>query len=102
MLKPQDVMDNWHRRQRRLSDHRGAGANLALTSPNPGDAWMRDWSFSSETQGQVLATQHDIFPTLNLAETARLLENVLTEAAQQHPSVVGGFTVVEIHKVQRT
>ncbi len=71
----------------------GEVARVGLTRSNPATAWMREWSFSPATEADVLADPPALFPTLNLAETARLMENALADSATE-PQTVGGFAVV--------
>lgn len=74
----------------------GALRRTSLLSPNPATQWMRDWSFDVSTEAQ--AVHRPAMPTLNLAETARLLEVTLLRAAQERPMNIGGFAVaVEIN-----
>ena len=73
----------------------GTLRRTSLLSPNPATQWMRDWSFDSTTEAQ--AVKRPAMPTLNLSETARLLEITLLRAAQDRPMNIGGFAVaVEI------
>jgi len=70
----------------------GQVVRTSLETPNPADAWMRDWSFAPEDEARVVAKPAAVFPTLNLSETARLLENVLASSAERSPAIVGGFS----------
>lgn len=73
----------------------GGLRRVSLDSPNPATDWMRQWSFDSSTEAE--AVKKPVMPTLNLAETARLLEVALLKSAQAKPVNIGGFTVaVEI------
>jgi hypothetical protein len=60
-----------------------------LESPNQATQWMRDWSF--DASGERAALKRSTVPTLNLAETARLMENALAQAAEKRPTDIGGF-----------
>ncbi len=60
-----------------------------LESPNEATRWMREWSF--DASGEKAALQRRTMPTLNLAETARLMENALAQAAERRPVDIGGF-----------
>ncbi|PZT93986.1 hypothetical protein [Sphingomonas sp.] len=60
-----------------------------LQSPNDATKWMRDWSFDAAGERAALARR--TVPTLNLAETARLMENALAQAAERRPADIGGF-----------
>ena len=71
----------------------GQVVRTSLDTPNPADEWMRKWSFTAEDEAGLTARPPPLFPTLNLSETARLLENVLATAAEGSPTVVGGFSV---------
>lgn len=90
-LNPKEVVDNL--RDPGVYLITGEVIRTSLLIPNPGDGWMRDWSFSSEDESHILASPPAVFPTLNLSEMARLMENVLASAAERSPSVVGGFSV---------
>lgn len=73
----------------------GTMQRTSLLSPNPATDWMRDWSFGSADEAQ--AVKRKIMPTLNLGETARLLEVALLKSAESKPVTVGSFAVaVEI------
>jgi hypothetical protein len=67
----------------------GEATRISLSSPNPDSQWMRDWSFAAS--GEAEAVARPIVPTLNLAETARLLELALLDAAERKPVRLGGF-----------
>lgn len=67
----------------------GEATRVSLSSPNPDSQWMRDWSFASSGEAEAIA--RPIVPTLNLAETARLLELALLDAAERKPVRLGGF-----------
>ncbi len=70
----------------------GRVRRVSLTSPNPANVWMRDWSFSDKTEAEARGRPGP-FPTLNLSETARLMESALAEAAERSPTTVAGFAV---------
>jgi hypothetical protein len=73
----------------------GSLRRTSLLSPNPATQWMRDWSFSSFNEGA--AVKRPVMPTLNLGETARLLEVALLKSAEAKPITLGGFAIaVEI------
>lgn len=73
----------------------GSVRRTSLLSPNPATQWMRDWSF--DAAGEAVAVKQPVMPTLNLAETARLLEVALLKSAETKPMNIGGFAVaVEI------
>jgi hypothetical protein len=72
----------------------GSLQRTGLESPNPANAWMREWSFNPSTAPAVLAAKPAVFPTLHLAETARILETALDQAARARPTELAGFTVV--------
>lgn len=67
----------------------------ALAIPNPASRWMRDWSFSPR-QSPIGRSEAGapFFPTLHLAEVARLMEDALAEAARRQPRPVAGFDAV--------
>lgn len=71
----------------------GQVVRTSLDTPNPADAWMRNWSFAPEDEVNLTPSPQELFPTLNLSETARLLENVLAVSAERSPTVVAGFSV---------
>lgn len=67
----------------------------ALAIPNPASRWMRDWSFSaSQSPSGRSEAGVPFFPTLHLAEVARLMEGALAEAARRRPRPVAGFDAV--------
>lgn len=73
----------------------GSVRRTSLLSPNPATQWMREWSF--DAAGEAVAVKQPVMPTLNLAETARLLEVALLKSAEAKPMNIGGFAVaVEI------
>lgn len=65
-----------------------------LEIPSPANAWMRQWSFNASTEGRVLEQPPAVFPTLNLAETAQILEAAAEQAARRRPVTLAGFTAV--------
>lgn len=67
----------------------GETTRVSLAMPNPDTKWLRDWSF--DAAGETEAIARPIVPTLNLDETARLLELALLNAAERHPVRLGGF-----------
>lgn len=69
----------------------GTVRRTSLQSPNPATQWMRDWSF--DTMSEPEAVRRPVMPTLNLAETARLLEVALLKSAEAKPMKIGGFAV---------
>lgn len=69
----------------------GSAQRTSLQSPNPATQWMRDWSFDAATE--AAAVKAPVVPTLNLAETARLLELALLKSAEAKPMNIGGFVV---------
>lgn len=69
----------------------GSLRRTSLLSPNPATAWMRDWSFGSTNESEAI--KRPVMPTLNLGETARLLEVALLKSAEARPVEIGGFAV---------
>ncbi|MEO7692226.1 MAG: hypothetical protein ABIS51_23275 [Sphingomonas sp.] len=69
----------------------GTVRRTSLQSPNTATQWMRDWSF--DTSSEPEAVRRPVMPTLNLAETARLLEIALLKSAEAKPMKIGGFAV---------
>jgi hypothetical protein len=67
----------------------GEAQRISLTIPNPDTQWLRDWSFGPSEEDEAL--KRKVVPTLNLAETARLLELALLDAAERKPVRLGGF-----------
>lgn len=67
-----------------------------LDRPNPSTDWMREWSFSPANEADVLAAGPTLFPTLNLGETARLLENALRRADDEATPVSGFAVIIEV------
>lgn len=74
----------------------GEVARTTLTRNNPATEWMRDWSFSPANEADVLADAPSVFPTLNLSETARLLENALAASGSGSQAVAGFSVVIEV------
>lgn len=68
----------------------GSLVRTGLDQPNPADRWMRDWSFAPGDPERVGAD--GVFPVLNLAETARVLETALAADARARPAAVDGWT----------
>lgn len=67
----------------------------SLDGKGGADAWMRGaWDLPPERAGAVAAHPPAVFPTLNLGEVARLMENALRDAIEQEPKPIVGFTVV--------
>lgn len=69
----------------------GTLRRTGLESPNPATRWMREWSFDAPIE--KVALSRPVVPTLNLSETARLMENALARAAERRPTDIGGFAV---------
>lgn len=67
----------------------GEATRVSLAVPNPDTQWLRDWSFSPAEENAAITSK--VVPTLNLAETTRLLELALLDAAERKPVRVGGF-----------
>lgn len=67
-----------------------------LARPNPDTAWMRQWSFDATDEDQLRADPPPVFPTLHLAETARLLENAMVEAEPRNQAVAGFAVIVRV------
>lgn len=67
---------------------------VGLTTPNPANAWMRQWSFNASTEPQVREHTPAAFPTLNLAETAQILEAAAEQGARRRPAALAGFVAV--------
>lgn len=65
-----------------------------LHSPNPANAWMREWSFNASSEQAVVQRPGPVFPTLNLAETAQILEAAADDAARRRPVALTGFAAV--------
>ncbi len=68
----------------------GSLVRTGLDQPNPADRWMRDWSFAPGDPERAGAG--GVFPVLNLAETARVLETALAADARARPAAVDGWT----------
>jgi hypothetical protein len=63
--------------------------------PNPANAWMRaEWNLAPEDASRVSASPPAFFPTLNLSEVARLMENALATAVERKDAAVVGFSVL--------
>ncbi len=72
----------------------------SVLSPNPANEWMRGtWNLAPEAAAQVSRTPPPMFPTLNLSEVARLMEESLATAAERKQAAVMGFSVlVQVEK----
>jgi hypothetical protein len=66
----------------------------SVTTPNPANAWMVQWSLSPEAAAVVAARKPAVFPTLNLSEVSRIMENALATAAERKGGGVVGFSVL--------
>lgn len=67
----------------------------ALQIPNAASAWMRDWSFSAkQSPNGRLQGGDPFFPTLHLAEVARLMEGALADASRRRPNPITGFDAI--------
>ncbi|MEG3180078.1 hypothetical protein [Sphingomonas sp. LT1P40] len=71
----------------------------SVTSPNPTNRWMIDWNLAPERATATAANPPRLFPTLNLDEVARLMENSLATAAKRshengQNDVVAGFSAL--------
>jgi hypothetical protein len=63
--------------------------------PNPANAWMRGyWNLAPEAATRIAAAPPPFFPTLNLSEVARLMENALATAAERKDAAVVGFSIL--------
>jgi hypothetical protein len=69
----------------------GEATRTTLAVPNPDTAWLRAWSFAAADERAAITRK--VVPTLNLAETARLMELALLDAAERTPVRLGGFAV---------
>lgn len=72
----------------------GSLKRAGLQSPNPANDWLRQWSFNASSAPRVVASRPAFFPTLNLAETATILEGALDQAARRGGGEVAGFAAV--------
>jgi len=72
----------------------GSLKRAGLQSPNPANAWLRQWSFNASSAPRVLASEPAFFPTLNLAETAAILEGALDQSTRAGGGEVAGFAAV--------
>jgi hypothetical protein len=70
----------------------------SIQTDNPATQWLRDWSFDGTIQSENAARlRQDFFPTLNVAEFARLMEYAVDDAARRSERPVAGFvTVVKV------
>lgn len=70
----------------------------SIQENNPAAQWLRDWSFDATVQSEMAAKpRRDFFPTLNVAEFARLLEYAVDDAARRDARPAAGFiTIVRI------
>ncbi len=73
----------------------GEVERTSLNIPGDQDGWMHaQWSLPPERAAAMAAQKPDLFPTLNLGEFARLMENALADAAEHNGSTISGFTVM--------
>ncbi len=72
----------------------GELSRVSVDTPNPANAWAEEWSFTSDQAGSVQADRQELFPTLNLTEMMRIMENALRTATERNGGGVIGFTVL--------
>ncbi len=68
----------------------------SVSVPNPDNAWMRSWNLDPLAPSGPIALESGapLFPTLNLAEFARQMENALAEAAEEKGGAITGFSAL--------
>lgn len=66
----------------------------SVDSPNPANAWMREWNLTPGAAAMAAARPPMLFPTLNLAEVARIMEGSLATAAERHGGGITGFSIL--------
>lgn len=67
----------------------------SVTVPSPQNGWMRGpWNLTPDQARQVAGTAPEIFPTLNLSEFGRIMENALATAAERKNQPITGFTIL--------
>jgi len=71
----------------------------SVDSPNAANRWMQDWNLTPERAAAAAAAPPALFPTLNLLEVARHMENALATAAERKGGGITGFSVMV--KVER-
>lgn len=76
----------------------GALSRVSVDSPNAANDWANDWSFAPDEAGAVLGNRKPLFPTLNLTEVMRIMENALRTATERADAAeaggITGFTVM--------
>jgi hypothetical protein len=71
----------------------------SVNSPNAANQWMQAWNLTPEQAAAAAAAPPRLFPTLNLLEVARHMENALATAAEKKGGGITGFSVMV--KVER-
>jgi len=67
----------------------------SVTVPNPQNMWMRGpWNLTPEAAGATAGSAPGLFPTLNLSEFGRIMENALATAVERKDQPITGFTVL--------
>ncbi len=67
---------------------------VSVASPNSANDWMRAWSLAPEAAAAAAKKPGALFPTLNLSEVARIMENALAVAAERNGGGIVGFSVL--------
>lgn len=66
---------------------------VSVDSPNAANAWANNWSFAAQDSGTVMKATGPMFPTLNLNEVMRIMENALRTATERSNAATGGGVV---------
>lgn len=66
----------------------------SVISENPANDWIRQWSVDSPRAAMLVAHPPMNFPTLNVADVARIMEKSLDQAARQKGGGIVGFTAL--------
>lgn len=66
----------------------------SVSLKGPTTQWMRNWNLLPEKAAVEVERKPANFPTLNLAEFARLMENALASAAKRRGGGIVGFSIL--------
>ena len=66
----------------------------SVDSPNPANDWAEQWSFNGDQSSRLLQRRKILFPTLNLSEVTRIMENALRTATEREGGGIVGFTIL--------
>lgn len=66
----------------------------SVAQNGPKTEWLRAWNLRPEQAASVAASRPTEFPTLNLSEFGRLMENALASAAERQGGGIVGFSIL--------